>query len=484
MSVSLEAPTAPTVRRVPGAFLPREGSLFSPAADILMAGGISLVVLLALRIGLPHASPTQTNSWAWAVYYVSFFVNYPHFAASYQLIYSDARPGFRDVRGTGGTGGNRKFALKLWWAGVVVPLLLIAFFMVSLAVGSATAMGWLVNVMFLTVGWHYVKQIFGCFVVLSSVRRVYYSALERRSVLAALYALWFASWVAANQSSGRQDYYGIGYTTAALPHWTVLVTRTLLVGTAVVAVAVISLKALRQGKRPPASALVAVVSVYAWLMPGTTTPMYVLIVPAFHSLQYLLFVLAYKRNHVVATNGLDVEDLHPVDQPPSVDRARSRRSTLTVIAYAAFLVLPAAVLVYTYAKGVVGALDVTLRSTFVPFSAVSGTTWVATGVAVVLLLAFLVGANAFVARSAYASFAAFFVGAVVLGAVMFGLAPTALDVLNANHALPAGLSYDSAVFGTTLYLFFFTVFVNIHHYFIDNVIWKRDNPFVRRHLVS
>jgi magnesium-transporting ATPase (P-type) len=171
-------------------------------------------------------------------------------------------------------------------------------------------------------------------------------------------------------------------------------------------------------------------------------------------------------------------------RPSGEDGARRRRSTLTVVAYAVFLVLPTAVLAYTYLGNLTGALDATLRTAFVPFSAVSDTTWLVTALAVVVLLGFLVGANAFVARSAYAGFAAFFLTAVVLGAVLFGLAPSALDILNANGFLPTGLSYDSAVFGTTLYLFFFTVFVNIHHYFIDNVIWKRDNPFVRRHLVS
>ncbi len=503
MSATLDLPkTTALSRRLPQVFLPSEGSLFSPAADVMMAGGLSLVALLCFKIGLPNASSDQLNAFGWATYYLSFFINYPHFAASYQLIYADARPGFTDLS------GNRTFALKLWWAGVLVPLILITYFVISLARDSATSMGLLVNVMFLTVGWHYVKQIFGCFVVLSSVRRIYFSALERRSVLAALYALWFNSWVASNQASGAQDYYGIQYTTAALPHWTLQLTQLLMVVTGIVAVVVIGQKASRQSVWPPASALVAVASVYAWLLPTTTTSMYILIVPAFHSLQYLLFVLAYKRNSVVAAQGLDVEDLTrgsadpatatlatvdeaPADQAPA-DLAGARRGRLTIAAYLAFLVLPTGVLLYTYLTKSSVALESWLRSLFFPSAQAGGagldtgvprTTWLAIALATAVLLLFLVGANALVARRAYAGFATFFVTAVILGATLFGLAPTALDILNEKGLLPSGLSYSSAVFGTTLYLFFFTVFVNIHHYFIDNVIWKRDNPFVRSHLV-
>ena len=63
----------------------------------------------------------------------------------------------------------------------------------------------------------------------------------------------------------------------------------------------------------------------------------------------------------------------------------------------------------------------------------------------------------------------------ILGAAGFWWAPTALDTL-------AG--YDRAVFGTTVFVFIAWTFINIHHYFIDNVIWRRENPETRRHLFA
>lgn len=42
--------------------------------------------------------------------------------------------------------------------------------------------------------------------------------------------------------------------------------------------------------------------------------------------------------------------------------------------------------------------------------------------------------------------------------------------------------YDQTVFGGTVFMFIFWIFINIHHYFIDNVIWRRENPDTRRFL--
>jgi len=50
--------------------------------------------------------------------------------------------------------------------------------------------------------------------------------------------------------------------------------------------------------------------------------------------------------------------------------------------------------------------------------------------------------------------------------------------------LPAIIPYDEAVFGATAYLFVFWVFINVHHYFLDNVMWRSQNPDMRRYLFA
>jgi hypothetical protein len=43
---------------------------------------------------------------------------------------------------------------------------------------------------------------------------------------------------------------------------------------------------------------------------------------------------------------------------------------------------------------------------------------------------------------------------------------------------------DAALWGPTVGAFIFVVWINLHHYFIDNVIWRRDNDDVRRFLFA
>lgn len=62
---------------------------------------------------------------------------------------------------------------------------------------------------------------------------------------------------------------------------------------------------------------------------------------------------------------------------------------------------------------------------------------------------------------------------VVLGYVGFWLAPGWM-----NEAIP----YDKDLFGPSLFFFIFWIFINVHHYLIDTVMWRKGNPDVARHI--
>lgn len=75
----------------------------------------------------------------------------------------------------------------------------------------------------------------------------------------------------------------------------------------------------------------------------------------------------------------------------------------------------------------------------------------------------------------FARFAGFWAAITLLAAMAFHWVPQYL-----NSAAP----YDRGLFGKELYSFLFITFINIHHYFIDSVIWRRDNPDLKRYLTS
>jgi len=67
----------------------------------------------------------------------------------------------------------------------------------------------------------------------------------------------------------------------------------------------------------------------------------------------------------------------------------------------------------------------------------------------------------------------YMVVAIISGALLFEGVPRMLGVL---------VDYNHELFGEGLMLFIFSVAINIHHYFIDNVIWRKDNEMVQKYL--
>ncbi len=61
-------------------------------------------------------------------------------------------------------------------------------------------------------------------------------------------------------------------------------------------------------------------------------------------------------------------------------------------------------------------------------------------------------------------------GLIVLGALFFKWLPEFIDQRG---------FYDEAVLGTTLVAGAATLFINIHHYFIDSVLWRKDSPLMK-----
>ena len=69
-----------------------------------------------------------------------------------------------------------------------------------------------------------------------------------------------------------------------------------------------------------------------------------------------------------------------------------------------------------------------------------------------------------------------FVGlGILLGYVGFWGAP---------ELFQATVPYDRAMFGGTAFMFVFWIFINVHHYFLDNVMWRSQNPDMRRYLFA
>ena len=359
--------------------------LFNRWVDFALLGGGSVVVLCTLAAFYPRTEEARIGLAA-TMLFLCHFVNHPHFAHSYQIFYRD----FATKAFSPESVLRRRYVT----AGIAVPAALATFFAVAFAQGSAAVLGLAANVMFFTVGWHYAKQGYGILMVDAANVSTRLAAGERRRLLWNTHLAWIAWYLMTNDALAVKNYWGLKYLVFDVPDPVLAgVLAAVTISTALVCRDFWRLR--HTGHSLPVNGIIAyAVAVYIWLPIGRVDPILLLVVPFFHSLQYLGVVWRYQFN---------VE----------TDRVR------------------------TASAGTGGSLGRL--------------------------------------RGAAAGFVRFTLAGVLLGAVGFWWGPEFLD---------ATVDYDRAVFGATAFVFMGWCFINIHHYFIDNVIWRRENTDVHRHLFA
>ena len=351
-------------------------SMIGPRIDLFLIGGASIIVCLLYWMFVSSDNSVTLYNVTWLAFYLSFVVNYPHFASSYQLLYGDYR--------------HLIFKkMSFFWAALIAPALLISLMFVAIQSANKQILSFMVQGMYLSVGWHYVKQIYGTSIVASAIQKRYFGKWEKVFILLNLNSVWALSWVQANIGSDKINFEGISYYTLGLPDYALTIAYGAVAATFSVTLLIMVRKYIQTGVRPATSSLICFASIYCWYLPLLNHPMFFYFIPFFHSMQYLLFVVALKRNQA--------------------EQATSQAVT-----------------------------GVAKRSLFMK------------------------------------KFCGFFALAAILGALAFEFIPRSLD-----SSVPIGL----AMLTPTIWYFSFNIFLNLHHYFIDNVIWRGDNEVLKTCLV-
>jgi hypothetical protein len=368
---------------------PRTRVRASAVVEFLLVGGATPLLfaaswLLRRTVGLDSADLAV----GFLFFYGAHFINDPHFSVTYLLFYEDAR-----ARAFGREVPPMQRA-RYVVAGLLVPVALVAWAGTALAARSAYSLGLLIQMMFLLVGWHYVKQGFGVMTVLAARRGVRFLPRERLAILAHCYAGWAYAWASPYDPGKEVEEKGVVYTTIAHPVGLERFTQLVLLATAVWLLVVLVDKWRRERRLPIVTPLVAMIcSVWVWSIYSSIDPLVVYAIPALHSLQYLYFVWLLKGNEAREREG-----------PPWFERSARVRMGILAVA------------------------------------------------------------------------------ALGLGWVLFHGAPWALDDL----LVPRRWRFTDL--GATPYFAAIFTVVNIHHFFMDWVIWRRENPATRfltaRHVVE
>ncbi|MBX3258765.1 MAG: hypothetical protein KF782_03545 [Labilithrix sp.] len=369
---------------LPAAGVSARDTRASRLVEFMLVGGATLVLfpLAWLLRGLAGLDDAELAV-GFTAFYAAYVVNDPHFTVTYLLFYRGAR------RRAFGAEIARAQRARWIFAGVVAPIGLAAWAAAALALRSAAALGWMIQLMYLLVGWHYVKQGFGVVTVLSARRGFRMSPRERAAILFHCYAGWAFAWSNPAAPAGEYEEKGVVYTALAHPRWLELTAGAVLAISAVTLAAVVLARFRREGRTLPLAPLGGLlITVWSWAIFSAADPLVRYVIPALHSIQYLYFVWLMKRNEARAEEG-----------PPAFGRPVAVR---------------------------VGLLALT---------------------------------------------------ALGLGVLVFHLGPTFLDTAFAPRP-PRGAATTDPL-GETPYFAAIFVFVNIHHYFMDHVIWRRENPDTR-----
>lgn len=288
------SPSASNVDAPKTGFAQEPGYLFGPWMDFFCLGGATLLIIPWFGL-----LPTDWKEYADVLVIttaVAHFINNPHFAHSYHLFYRDfTRRGFAAEY-------PREWRIRYLIAGIAVPLALIGFFLWCLLTKNARALGYSVNLMFFTVGWHYVKQGYGMLMLDSVLKRRFFTETEKRVLLWNAYAVWFLSWLLGNAMAYKSDYWGIAYYSFATPE-PIMTAIEIITGLSSAAVLVmLARKWLATRVLPPINGLVGyTVALYLWLL--YRDPVLTLVFPALHSIQYMVVVWRYELNYQQAQTG-------------------------------------------------------------------------------------------------------------------------------------------------------------------------------------
>lgn len=279
-----------------------------------LVGGLSFVFLLATVLAKAYLTPDVVYHASWWAFYIAFAVNNPHFAHSYQLFYKEFLGHMRDPE------AGMVTRIRFFICGVVAPAALIFCFSWIYMTQDAVLMGHMVPVMFLLVGWHYVKQGYGVFITLSARKKIYYDNITKRMLLLNAYLVWAYAWLRANSTAVEYKYYDIAYRMLEMPGWMKEAAFFAVILTGLASAALLLREWIWRKKKVCVNGVIGYIAAsYVWVIFPYATPIYFLFVPMFHSLQYMPFVYWYKTG-----DAMQGEEREPRESRPFYARPGAR----------------------------------------------------------------------------------------------------------------------------------------------------------------
>jgi hypothetical protein len=324
---------APTAHSAPSTV---RYAIVSPLVDLLCVGGLSLLICVPLL--LFGTVPFDRQVPALFTYILTAAITWPHFLASYRLLYS-----------------SRTTVTEHPIASLYFPLALIAYSIFALTrVPDPLHVQLLSLLAALYLARHYTGQTWGMMASFSFVGKTPFAPEERRICQLALHLImaWHLTWALAQ---------GIG---SIAPNLAPLARQ---VNSYVDVIAIISfllggyglfIFSRRIGRLPDIRIVVPWLALYGWYALLRKDPTTLVVVQLSHALQYLIFPLRIEQNRSVNAQ-----------TEPRLTAARSSAwlFKLTAISIAVFAGIPWLFTLAYHDAGGIGELSIAFTSVFISF---------------------------------------------------------------------------------------------------------------------
>lgn len=252
-------------------------ALFAPWFDMLILGGLSLL-LLPVIFYLDGLVPGYYTTATMGTILLSLAVltNYPHLAATYYRVYGDMRE-----------------VAKYKYTAILVPLLLIVPLVFSFAMPSVVA-PWFFKIYFLIVSYHYAGQSYGISLIYARKSGVQFNQLTKALIAIPLFAAAFLWVVAEEVIFQRFNWLGMPLPRIGFPVELYLLILSALVMGVMGYVALNAYLWKTQRMVLPMVVQVVVISHIIWFTAGLKSSLFTAAVPTFHGIQYILITTYFQ----------------------------------------------------------------------------------------------------------------------------------------------------------------------------------------------
>jgi hypothetical protein len=241
--------------------------------DLACVGGASLVAFVLLSA--VFQSGAIRADWLWTTAAVLAWVcNYPHFAATNHRLYH-----------------RRENIAQFPFTALAVPPLVVAGMVASFASPDVIA-PFFVKFFLLWSGYHYSGQTVGITLIYARRAGFVANGSARLALSGFVFGTYLTAITRAESAMGMQSFYGIQFPTLGLPQFVAVLAEQAmwLCGSIFLLLAVVW--CVKQRRLLPPIVLLPAAAQLVWFVVGARDPNFVVFVPFFHSLQYLLIAWA------------------------------------------------------------------------------------------------------------------------------------------------------------------------------------------------